>query len=250
MKDVEEEKVEVPVIAWERLEVSNGVNGIWCGAERIAALTLPDGKAVPVALKKLPQHSSDGKVWSPCLEETKVLRALSGVPGVPKLYGVTEGEPYAMVLSRCKGDTLDDLRRQGKVRCCLHALQEVCVILKEVHKRDYYHGDVQASNIVVQYTKNHCCMLVALVNFGKAGKLTDATKQRNVDEKMICILVREILLYMEKKDGTRIYNKRQKFLEDMEDTHNLDEIYSKLHHLLYSLDTHRSSTPHFLSKHC
>lgn len=250
MKDGEEEKLEVPVIAWERLEVSNGVSGIWSDADKIAALTLPAGKAVPVGLRKLPEHSSDGKVWSPCLQEAKVLRALSGVPGVPKLYGVTESKPYAMVLSRCNGDTLASLRRLKKIRSCLIALQEVSVILKDVHKRGYYHGDVHAGNIVVQYTKYHCCMLVAIVTFNKAGRFTDETKQREADEEMVCILVREILLNMKETDDIRIYSKRQKFLEDMGDKCNLDKIHSLLQHLLYSLSTHRSSTPHFLSKHC
>lgn len=250
MSDETEENIEMPVITWQRLEVSQGVDGEWCGTAKIAALQLPDGRVVPVALRKLPQHSPNAKVSSPCLKEAKVLRALSGISGVPKLYGVTESPPHAMVMSRCKGETLDDLRRRGKIRCCLIVLQEVCVILGDVHKRGYYHGDVHAGNILLQYTNNHCCMLVTLDKFGSAGRLSDRTEGKEVDVKMVCILVKEVLLYMKKKDDVRLYNKRLNFVMEMEETKSLAVIYTMLHQLLYSLSTHRSSTPHFLSKHC
>lgn len=245
-----EEKTEVPVIKWQRLEVSQGVDGEWCGAAKIAALQLPGGRVVPVALRKLPQHSPDAKVSGPCLKEAMMLRALSGIPGVPKLYGVTESPPYAMVMSRCRGETLDDLRRRGKIRCCLIVLQEVCGILGDVHKRGYYHGDVHAGNILLQFTNNHCCMLVTLDKFGSAGTLSDRTDGKEIDGKMLCILVKEVLLYMKKKDDAHLYNKRVNFIMEMEETKSLAAIYTMLHHLLYSLSTHRSSTPHFLSKHC
>lgn len=250
MGDKEEERVEVPVIPWRRLEVSKGVAGDWRGDERLAALQLPNRGVLQVALRKLPQHYRGDKALGPCMEEAKVLRALSGVPGVPKLYGVTESPPYAMAISRCKGETLNDLRRRGQVRCCLVALQEVCGILGDVHKRGFYNGDVHGGNILVQFTNNHCCMLVTLLTFGKAGRLSDTRKEKAADEKMVCILVKEVLLYMEKKDDARIYNKRLKFLMSMEDTHSLAEIDAKLQLLLYGLSTHRSSTPHFLRKHC
>lgn len=250
MNEEKEENLEVPVIKWQRLEVSQGVGGEWCGAVKTAALQLPDGRVVPVALKKLPENASNGTVLSPYLKEAKVLRALSGVPGVPKLYGVTESSPYAMVTSRCRGETLDELRRRGNIRCCLVVLQEVCAILGDVHKRGYYHGDVHAGNILLQYTDNRCCMLVTLDNFGAAGQLDEAKKGKDVDEKLVSILVKEILLYMKKKDDTRVYNKRMKFLMDMEDTQNLNVIHSMLQRFLSGLATHsKTSTPRSMSKH-
>lgn len=131
--------------------------------------------------------------WSrELLHEAAVLQALAGVAGVPRLHGVTHTAPHVLVMSRCPGVSLAELRRRGKVRLCLTALLRLCDIVSAVHGRRVTHRDLHAGNVLVSVKDMEAGVEVWLVDFG-AAVMCAGRKAVQADEAQLTTLVRDTL---------------------------------------------------------
>lgn len=222
---------DVPRVAWRQLEEGE-VRVVGRGHYAVvhsATLTLPDGRQVAVALKRLIDKPFPSR--SVPLEEARVLRALEGVEGVPVLYGMTDSPPHVLVMSLCPGVALSVWRRRGEVRTCLRAVRELCVILTNMHGRGVTHGDLHGCNVLASLSDGDGETRVWLIDFGRAKRNADAEAKKK-DVKQVMKLLSNILMAMEEDFDRDIYHRRRAILEVMEPTLNLKQVSSLVRHVL------------------
>lgn len=81
-------------------------------------------------------------------EEARVLQILKGMKGVPRLYGMTDSPPCALVMTLCPGIALSNYMKSRAARIYLSALLVVCSILEKIHQRGVTHGSISAEHIL------------------------------------------------------------------------------------------------------
>lgn len=221
----------VPKVTWQQLERSKVLGRGHFAIVYSATLTLPDNQRVAVALKNLIDKPLI-PVRIP-LEEARVLQALAGVEGVPRLYGITELPPHVLVMSQCPGYPLSVWRQRGKVRTCLMAVRGLCVILTKMHGRGITHGDIHGSNVLVSVSDGKCETSVWIVDFGLAKRNADS-KAIRTDVQQVLKLLTNIILTMEVNSDTDIYQRRQEIIiKSMNNNLTLDEISSLVSSVLH-----------------
>lgn len=232
----EDDPKEVPQVDWERLEVTRelgyGRNSVVFGAY----LTMEDGSRVEVAVKE-----QEKCPWgSAILREAEVLQALAGVRGVPKLYGVTKTSPHSLVMSRCRGITIKELKKRGRTRVCLAAVLDLCRIVSEIHERGVWHRDLHGGNILVDVTEEDEAGDVWLVDFGQARK--HATKLSiEVEEAHVKKLLRNILLKMLKDPDQDVVGRCNEALKFLSPAVGLDEVSCMVRYVLHGHSMHPPS---------
>lgn len=130
-----------------------------------AFLTLPDDQCVPVVYKVL---IDTAQALAKCEQEARVLQELEGVAGVPKLYGATNIQPHAIVMSFRPGVMLLKYLRPDTLRIYLTCLKEACHVLTRLHERGVTHRDLHGANILVEVAGDTEVVSVSLVDFGDA----------------------------------------------------------------------------------
>lgn len=224
------ERWEVPRIKWQQLGCSAVLGRGHHAIVYSASLTLPDGQRRPVALKKLiPKPLAMKNIP---LEEARVLQALVGVEGVPRLYGMTDSPPHVLVMSKCPGLTLSVLRQRGEVRTCLTAVQKLCTILSKMHARGVTHGDLHGCNILVSLLGGNSNACVWLIDFGNAQRNAEITVMKT-DEKQLLKLLINILMTMKEASDKSIFHRRQEVIKVMDANLNLVEISSLVCNILH-----------------
>lgn len=203
---------QVPRIAWERLLSRTPITGGNPDCIYKAFLGIPDGRRVPVDVCKSPNPQ----------QEVVVLRHLENVIGVPKVYGVTEPAPEALVMEFCYGSSLKVWMIEGKGRICLTALLHVCVTLRRMHSMGVTHGDLMLHNIIVN-NKEDGDLEVFLVGFHLARR--NATQEDiKADEKQMLYLATVIVRSVDEVFDSSIYNRRGQILRYIDQHLTLVEI--------------------------
>lgn len=203
-------------MTWEQLRDGRALGRGRCGEVHGAILSLTDGRRLPVALKRNTKFPG----WSRALlHEAQVLQVLAGVAGVPQLYGVTQTVPHVLVMSRCPGVSVAELRRRGEVRLCLTALLHLCDILSVVHERHVSHRDLHGGNILVSFKDTDAGVAVWLVDFGEAVMCAGGEALK-ADAAQVKMLARDTLRDAWLNSGRDIFKRRNKALTSLT-THSL-----------------------------
>lgn len=105
-----------------------------------------------------------------------MLHELAGEGGVPRLYGVTDASPPALVMGLCEGALLQDVCAGGETAMALRALLSLCGVVRRLHARGVTHGDIHAGNVMVDVTEAGQ-VEATLLDFGLAERYTDAARQ-------------------------------------------------------------------------
>lgn len=135
-------------------------------------LALSRDTIVRVAIKE-PLADSEKLVWTE--HEAWVLHELAGEAGVPRLYGVTDTSPPALVMTFCRGAMLQDVCAGEEAVLPLRALVSLCGVVRRLHARGVTHGDIHAANVMVDVTEGR--VEATLLDFGLAELHTDAVRQ-------------------------------------------------------------------------
>uniref|UniRef100_A0A0P4WB83 Protein kinase domain-containing protein n=1 Tax=Scylla olivacea TaxID=85551 RepID=A0A0P4WB83_SCYOL len=153
--------------------------------------------------------------WSRALlHEAQVLQVLAGVAGVPRLYGVTQTAPHVLVMSRCPGISVVELRRRGEVRLCLTALLHLCDIVSAMHERRVIHRDLHGGNILVSSKDTDAGVDVWVVDFGEAVMCAGGEALK-VDEAQVMMLVRDTLRGVRQDSDRDIFRRRRNALTNL-----------------------------------
>lgn len=229
--DAEDSEEEVPRLDRERLEITEdlgeGRNSIVFGA----ILKLKDGGKVEVAVKENKKYPRRASIFR---QEAEILKALAGVRGVPRLYGVTKTTPRALVMSRCRGITVKDLKKRGQTRLCLVAVLSLCRIVSAVHQRRICHRDLHGGNILVDFTGGGKDGDVWLIDFGQAEMYAKRFSME-VDEAQVKKLLRGILRQMLQDANTDLSRRCNDVLKALASPLTLREISFMVRSLLQGL---------------
>lgn len=144
-------------------------------------LALSRHHIVRVAVKE-PLNEAEKLAWT--AYEAWVLHELEGVEGVPKLYGVTDATPPAIVMGLCGGVLLQTLWESGEVEICLLALVKLCSTVRRLHARGVTHGDIHKANVMVDVSEQGE-VEATLLDFGLAERCTDAARQMDDVEEIV-----------------------------------------------------------------
>lgn len=190
-------------------------------------LLLPDNQWVAVDLKTFPDGEEEGEEL--LLKESLILKKLEGVPGIPKLYGMTNSSPRALVLAICSGTSLLEFHRRGDIRTCLFAIVYLCILLSRIHERNVAYRGIREENIIVNVTGD--VLKVALVDFHEAVT-TSEMAIKDEDNVMLQQMTVRIFEEMEEYSDQNILNRRQIFLSRIDSQLSLMDIMLLLHKVL------------------
>lgn len=181
----------VPTISWQQVtagkEISESSAFVWYRG----SLRSPGAQRPRLVCYKTDRWSYM-QITDDLLREARVLQRLKGLEGVPRLHGMTQTPPCALVLSLCPGRALRDLRRSVSARSYLAAIRETCVLLASVHRRGVVHGNINALNILVVTRRAREDVNVSLVGFHRAEVTKDKSK-RQVDVDSLASLLHDLV---------------------------------------------------------
>lgn len=126
------------------------------------------------------------------IHEAHMLQKLKKVDNVPRLHGITETPPIALVMSFCPGRPLKKLQRSPTARTYLAAIRETCVVVGAVHRKGVVHCDIGPSNILVVTRRDKEDVTVSLVGFDRA-EVTKDKIIRQKDAECLMILIHEMV---------------------------------------------------------
>lgn len=179
----------IPLLFWHQLEYKKLESNRLFSSVYSAFLRLPNGHCMLVALK-VPNMAATAS--RKVLKEARAMNALKGIPGVPRLYGVTAPSPRsAIVMSFCPGVTLDHYQTVGTAKVYLSALHIICGTLRQMHERDVTHGHVEPFNILVVEADREEATFAFLVDFWLAN-INGSEEDKKFDAEMLFSLILEI----------------------------------------------------------
>lgn len=223
----------VPRVDRDQLEITEelgeGRNSIVFGA----TLTLGDGRRVEAVVKENMKYPRRSSIF---LHEAEILQALAGMRGVPRLYGVTKTSPRALVMSRCQGTTIKELKRRGQTRESLAAIPSLCSIVSAVHERRICHRDLHGGNVLVDLTGGGKDGDVWLIDFGQA-RMYGTRLTVEVDEAQVTKLTRSILRKMLQDSDQDVSRRCNDALKSLTSPMNLRQISCTARHVLYGSST-------------
>lgn len=117
-----------------------------------------DGKSTPIMVKLLASKHERYLLWE-----------LQGEPGIPRLLGVTDSFPYALLMEVYPGRSFRWHRCFSNHWTCLSALHHVCEAVAVLHSRGITHGDLRDTNIIFAATDGE--VNVTLLHFDRAMRL-------------------------------------------------------------------------------
>lgn len=120
-----------------------------------------------VSLFQIPHPTQD--VGDMMVKQAKTLQALDRARGVPKLIGLTEKEPVALVMEFIQGMSLGRyLRTCRSLEQALEVLQKVREAITSFHNAGFVHHDLHFGNILTDKSDNDT---VHIIDVGQAEKL-------------------------------------------------------------------------------
>lgn len=222
----------MPRIQQEDLEVHEEELGHgFFTAVYTAYVRLPSGHWKEVACKELAVPY--GGAEKDMMREARVLQALSGVEGIPRLYGVTSFPPISIVMSVCPGKSITVFRSRQEYRTYLTALLQLCQIVMNIHNRNITHGDIREANILVEPTDVHLKPLVSLVEFDAAREATRENRER--DAAQIYNLAMSVAFEFNPHSDSELYTRRKFIFSCMNDRMNVLEVTAVLVTVLHQL---------------
>uniref|UniRef100_A0A0P4WED9 Protein kinase domain-containing protein n=1 Tax=Scylla olivacea TaxID=85551 RepID=A0A0P4WED9_SCYOL len=127
-----------------------------------------DGKTIPVMVKLLASKHERYLLWE-----------LRGQPGIPRLLGITDSFPYALLMEMYPGKSFCWQRHFTSHWTCLLALHRVCEVVAALHSRGITHGDLHGTNIIFAVTKGE--VNLTLLHFDRATRLEGLAPKRKYE---------------------------------------------------------------------
>lgn len=187
----------IPLLFWSQLEDCRLMSDRIFSSVYSAFLRLPNGHYVMVAYKVPTMEATSSRR---VLKEAKVLQALKGMSGVPRLYGVTSPSPKsAIVMSFCPGVTLNNYQTVGAAKVYLSALLIICRTLRQMHERGVTHGHVEPFNILVVATGKKEATYAFLVDF-RLATINGSEQDKKDDTEMLFSLILDIADVIEERN--------------------------------------------------
>lgn len=168
-------------------------------------------ECIPVAVKEHnPDLPEQQKKKKDLRKEARAIKKLQGIPGVPKLYGVTDSAPEALVTGYSSGTPLWDLQCQGDVWASLEALLHTSVTVAKMHERGVAHRDLHNSDILAERGQDCSVRSASIVGY-RYAKIGPTRDDELFDADMLRYLVDRILGSVTKSSEPYLYNYRKKF---------------------------------------
>lgn len=196
----------------------------------LGLLTLQDQRRVPVAYKLL--NSLNIRPPNSVMAEAVVIHLLQDVQGVPRLYGVTDSPPQAVVMTFCPGEQLEAFHTPRTARTFLTALQRACRILLSMHAIGVSHGDVHPRNILVQAAGDTEQVAVHLVDFGESQIFNDEREKR-LDALNLLNLARSYVAQINKHLYPDLHRRRHRLLQHHDNSLDLSTVSELLCSILH-----------------
>lgn len=171
---------QVPVLASclpDGRKIGQGANA-FC---RKTTMATSEGKVEVVVKQLLPSRGlSHVRGLQELLKEAILLARVSGVAGVPRLYGMVL-EPPSLVTSFDGPVTLFEVvtqrPRRVSEKMVLRAVAQVCGAVAGLHQRGVTHNDIKSNNVVVHFgSDNH--ITACLIDLGNSSEMGHAIFRR------------------------------------------------------------------------
>lgn len=176
-----------------------------------ARLILPGGDDVPVVIKYVrPELHGTPLMFPDLRKEAIILQKLDGVEGVPKVYGVTNTFPDALVMSMCDGEPLEKWWVLKDARTYLTVLMHTCKIISRIHEKGVIHCDLHDNNILVKTAKNGDVESVSIIDFGQA-EIESRSRNKKTDAKKISLNAMAVLREVTQTSDPDLYSRRLQF---------------------------------------
>lgn len=170
----EDRNLTLPILSWGFIEKCEELGRGYHGQVFRCRVKNP-GETVCEAAIKIPRKN-DHIGRARLIREAKILLALNGAGGIPRLIGVIRKEdPCGLVMEFVPGmDFCDFIRRysQKKINCALENIRDA---IKALHSAGYAHTDIHYGNIRVDVANN---LQIHMIDAGNARKMTDNNKER------------------------------------------------------------------------
>ncbi|MPC51982.1 hypothetical protein E2C01_045840 [Portunus trituberculatus] len=127
-----------------------------------------DGETIPVMVKLLASKHERYLLWE-----------LRGQPGIPRLLGITDSFPYALLMEMYPGRSFHWQRHFTSHWTCLLALHRVCEVVAALHSRGITHGDLRGTNIIFAVIRGE--INLTLLHFDRAIRLKGLTPKRKYE---------------------------------------------------------------------
>lgn len=163
---VDAEQERVPRYSWKDIKGGKwSFSCIW----RIRRRELKkDGETIPVMVKLMASK-----------HERYILWELRGQPGIPRLIGITDSFPYALLMEMYPGRSFYCQRHFTSHWTCLMALHRVCEVVAALHSRGITHGDLRDTNIIFNVTKGE--VNLTLLHFDRTMRLKGLTPKKKYE---------------------------------------------------------------------
>lgn len=220
----------MPSLAWTQIKGRKRIGKGYHSDVYLGLLTLPGGRRVSVAYKII--NSLRLRPPNTIMAEALVIQMLAGVPGVPRLYGVTDSPPQALVITYCSGVTLKAFETPRTARTFLASLQKTCYILRRMHALGVSHGDVHGKNIIVDGVGDTEAVNIHLVDFGESQIFNDEAEKK-LDVLKLIRLAKTYLRDLRKDLYPALYRRRDHIFQLPEATLDLHQVSGLLCELLH-----------------
>uniref|UniRef100_A0A0P4WER5 Protein kinase domain-containing protein n=1 Tax=Scylla olivacea TaxID=85551 RepID=A0A0P4WER5_SCYOL len=166
------------------------------------------------------------------MAEALVLQLLQSVAGVPRLYGVTDSPPQALVMTHCPGEQLEAFHTPRTARTFLASLQRASRILLRMHALGVSHGDVHQRNILVQAAGDTEQVTVHLVDFEESQIFNDEREKR-LDALNLFNIARSYVLEINKHLYPGLHRRRHRLLQQQDASLDLSRVSVLLCNILH-----------------
>lgn len=113
--------------------------------------------------------------------ELDIYRALSGCPGIPKIYWHGEEGQYRIIvmelLEKSLGSIMKGLEHPFSVKSVLMIGEQMLSIIQYIHEKNYIHRDIKPDNFLMKANNLY------LIDFGLAKKYRDPTSFQHIPYK-------------------------------------------------------------------
>ena len=128
------------------------------------------------------------------LKEALALKAVEGLAGVPKLYGMTKtADPSSMgiVMSFSPGRSLASLRDTMSARSYLTVLMYTCATLLKMHQRGVAHHNLRDEHILIDVSEDGKVRSFTIIAFTRAQR-NSGHMEMMIDAEMIRSMVSNV----------------------------------------------------------
>ncbi|KAK8729644.1 hypothetical protein OTU49_008244 [Cherax quadricarinatus] len=155
---------DVPVVSWDSITITEDLGEGYYGKTQKGLLEAEDGTTIPIAVKTYHNGAFEGN-------EAQMLHEADGAGGAPKLYGIIEGNPQALVMEYIPGITLQKFLQNSTYEEGLKVYNATAAALANFHNSGFAHLDLHCNNILVD-NKNTAQPQCRLIDLGWARRIS------------------------------------------------------------------------------